>query len=57
MAGEVKKMDVNAIVPETSFTQISAALGTSADNATSLPDFGFLYNVFADTDNTTSDSI
>lgn len=46
IAGEVKKIDVNAIVPETAFTQITSAIGTSADNATSLPDFAYCYNVF-----------
>lgn len=43
---EVKKQDVNAIIPEGAFTQITPALGTAADNASSLPDFAYLYNVF-----------
>lgn len=49
-------MDVNAIIPENSFTQISPALGTAADNATSLPDFGYLYNVFIDSSSSTVNS-
>lgn len=57
MAGEVKKNDVNAIIPENKFTQLSNALGTSADNPTSLPDFGYLYNVFTDGSSVTEDSI
>lgn len=32
MAGEVKKMDVNDIIPENKFNQITNALGTAADN-------------------------
>lgn len=57
IAGEVKKMDVNAIVPETSFTQITNAVGTSSDNATSLPDFGYLYSVFADVNSSSTDAV
>lgn len=49
-------MDVNAIIPENKFTQISNAVGTAADNATSLPDFGFVYNVFNDVTDGTADS-
>lgn len=52
IAGEVKKMDVNAIIPENSFTLITPALGTATDNATSLPDFAYVYNVFSDSSNT-----
>lgn len=46
MAAEVKKIDCNSIIPEDSFTQLTTAFGTAADIATSLPDFGYLYNVF-----------
>lgn len=46
MAGEVRKLDVNAIIPEENFTVLTPALGTAADNAQSLPDFGYVYNVF-----------
>lgn len=56
MAGEVKKMDVNAIIPETKFTQITDALGTAADNAFSLPDFAYVYGVFRDSMSNTNDS-
>lgn len=43
MAGEVRKIDVNEIIPENKFTQLSPAFGTAADNAQSLPDYGFVY--------------
>lgn len=56
IAGEVKKIDVNAIIPETSFTQITNAVGTAADTATSLPDFGYLYSVFSDASSSSTDS-
>lgn len=43
---EVKKLDVNAIITEDDFTGLSPAIGNAADNATSLPDFGYAYNLF-----------
>lgn len=46
IAGEVRKADWNAIIPENAFTQITPAVGTSADLASSLPDFGYLYTVW-----------
>lgn len=46
VAGEVKKTDLNAIIPETAFTSLTPAVGSAADNATSLPDFGYLYTPF-----------
>lgn len=57
MAGEVKKIDVNAIIPEEKFTPLSPAIGPSSDIATSLPDFGYLYNIFQDADDNTPDSV
>lgn len=51
IAGEVKKMDKNAIVPENSFTQLTAAVGTASDIAGSLPDYGYLYPVFTTNNN------
>lgn len=46
MAGEVKKLDVNAIIPESDFVAITSPLGTAADNPVSLPDFSYVYDVF-----------
>lgn len=47
MAAEVRKLDWNAIIPESDFQQLSPAFGTSNDKADSLPDYGYLYPIFS----------